>query len=74
METPRKYSVPRGKLILKEEEFDFEGRVARWRKRRASTVVSDLGGDDAGIREIAQREEQADNTIGDTVLTQADAD
>jgi len=33
--------VSQGKLILKEKEIDLRGRVAGWRKKRASAAVSD---------------------------------
>ena len=60
------------KINPQEKEIDFRGRVAGWRKRRASTIGSDRGGGDAGTvgdntkRDAVQRR--------DAALTQADAE
>ena len=48
METHRQIlSIPRKINFLRGRKIDFRGRVAGWRKRRASTTSSDWGGGDA---------------------------
>ena len=59
METHQQILSISRKIDSQVEEIDFRGRVAGWRKRRASVASSDRGGADAGT--------MGDNAVRDVV-------